>query len=175
MSKSDSAGHADIAASASDGQPTPGHADIAASSSDGQPAPKVPSKKQRKLAQAHEHMEQKKMQAAEKESCITEAFWRLLASASSSSHEAPELPPQQEPELPPQQEPELPPQQAFAVGQSVLQWWAPWMQKCVTTPSQLKKANRPSWYSGEVICYSGFREDFKYAGATTTTHTYKVN
>ena len=65
------------------------------------------------------------------------------------------------------------PMQKFRPGQSVLQWWAPWMANAEKTPKQLKKKQRPSWFSGEVISYEGFQE-IKYAGSVVMSHTYIV-
>jgi hypothetical protein len=64
----------------------------------------------------------------------------------------------------------------FATGQSVLQWWAMWFANCPfgEAPKQIsKKKGRPSWYSAEIISYSG-RMDIIYAGVRTAGHTYMV-
>ena len=69
---------------------------------------------------------------------------------------------------------ELPPQQKFRPGQSVLQWWASWMVTAKETPDQLKKSNRPKWYSSEVISHEGFQE-IRYAGSVVKFHTYRIS
>ena len=62
---------------------------------------------------------------------------QLLACASSSSSAAPPPPPE-------------PPAPLFRPGQSVLHWWASWMQDDAL-PSQHGKKKRPAWYSAEIV------------------------
>ena len=47
---------------------------------------------------------------------------------------------------------EIPPA-LFKCGQSVLQWWAPWMKDAEETPASYNKKNRPAWFSAEVCSY----------------------
>ena len=67
---------------------------------------------------------------------------------------------------------EIPPA-AFRCGQSVLQWWAPWMKDAPETPSHYNRKNRPAWFSAEIASYCGYG-DIKYAGQTTRAHQYHV-
>ena len=48
------------------------------------------------------------------------------------------------------------PAQRFKNGQSVLQWWAPWMKNAQETPATYNKKNRPAWFSAEVCSFRGF-------------------
>ena len=61
----------------------------------------------------------------------------------------------------------------FKCGQSVLQWWAPWMKDAEETPASYNKKNRPWWFSAEVTSYRGYG-DIKYAGQMTRDHQYNV-
>ena len=67
---------------------------------------------------------------------------------------------------------EIPPA-LFKCGQSVLQWWAPWMKDAEETPASYNKKNRPWWFSAEVTSYRGYG-DIKYAGQVTRDHQYNV-
>ena len=67
---------------------------------------------------------------------------------------------------------EIPPA-LFKCGQSVLQWWAPWMKDAVVTPKSYKRKNRPACYSAEVGSHCGYGE-IKYAGQTMWEHHYHV-
>ena len=53
----------------------------------------------------------------------------------------------------------------FAVGQSVLEWWASWFTSCAlgAAPKQHGKRTRPNWYVGEVVSLGGIT-DMVYAG-----------
>ena len=55
---------------------------------------------------------------------------------------------------------EIPPA-AFSCGQSVLQWWAPWMKDALETPQNYNRKNRPAWFSAEIASYCGYG-DIKY-------------
>ena len=67
---------------------------------------------------------------------------------------------------------EIPPA-VFKCGQSVLQWWAPWMKDAAATPGHYKHKNRPAWFSAEVTSYVRYGE-IKYAGQMMTAHLYHV-
>ena len=58
-------------------------------------------------------------------------------------------------------------------GQSVLQWWAPWMKDAMETPPNYNRKNRPSWFSAEITSYGGYG-DIRYAGQIVTAHLYNV-
>ena len=60
----------------------------------------------------------------------------------------------------------------FKCGQSVLQWWAPWMMDAHKTDPHYNRKNRPAWFSAEVTAYGGYG-DIKYAGVQlSNTHMY---
>ena len=61
----------------------------------------------------------------------------------------------------------------FKCGQSVLQWWAPWMKDATVTPIHYNRKNRPAWFSAEIASYCGYG-DIKYAGQTMRAHQYHV-
>ena len=61
----------------------------------------------------------------------------------------------------------------FKCGQSVLQWWAPWMKDAEETPASYNKKNRPWWFRAEVTSYRCYG-DIKYAGQVTRDHQYNV-
>ena len=63
----------------------------------------------------------------------------------------------------------------FRVGQSVLQWWAPWFKDCPADdfPSTLKKKSRPTWFASEVVQYAGV-EPITYCGRPFEGHCYDV-
>ena len=65
------------------------------------------------------------------------------------------------------------PMPKFRTGQSVLQWWAPWMKRAEVTPSTYNRGNRPAWFSAEVCSYKAY-ETIRYAGQETTGNTYNV-
>jgi len=65
------------------------------------------------------------------------------------------------------------PAAAFMCGQSVLQWWAPWMKDAPETPPHYNRKNRPAWFSAEILSYCGYG-DIKYAGQTIQQHQYHV-
>ena len=67
---------------------------------------------------------------------------------------------------------EIPPA-AFKCGQSVLQWWAPWMKDAPKTPAHYNRKNRPAWFNAEICSYCGYG-DIKYAGQTIQQHQYHV-
>ena len=67
---------------------------------------------------------------------------------------------------------EIPPA-LFMSGQSVLQWWAPWMKNAAATPSHYNKKHRPAWFSSEITSYCMYG-DITYAGQTTRAHQYNV-
>ena len=62
---------------------------------------------------------------------------------------------------------------AFMCGQSVLQWWAPWMKDAPETPPHYNRKNRPAWFSAEIASYCRYG-DIKYAGQTMRAHQYHV-
>ena len=39
----------------------------------------------------------------------------------------------------------------FLAGQSVHQWWAPWMAGAKETPAGIKQKSRPAWFSSSVV------------------------
>ena len=43
------------------------------------------------------------------------------------------------------------PDPKFRTGQSVLQWWSPWMKNAEETPPTYNKKNRPAWFSAEAL------------------------
>ena len=61
----------------------------------------------------------------------------------------------------------------FKSGQSVLQWWAPWMKDAKETPPSYNKNNRPAWFIADVTSYCGYGK-IKYAGQDTLEHLYHV-
>ena len=67
---------------------------------------------------------------------------------------------------------EIPPA-ASMCGQSVLQWWAPWMKDAPETPRHYNRRNRPAWFSAEIADYYRYG-DIKYAGQTIRAHQYHV-
>ena len=67
---------------------------------------------------------------------------------------------------------EIPPA-LFKCGQSVLQWWAPWMKDAPETPPHYNRKNRPAWFSAEIASYCRYG-DIKYAGQTMRAHQYHV-
>ena len=67
---------------------------------------------------------------------------------------------------------EIPPAR-FMCGQSVLQWWAPWMKAALETPLNYNRKNRPAWFSAEIASYCRYG-DIKYAGQTMQAHQYHV-
>ena len=67
---------------------------------------------------------------------------------------------------------EIPPA-LFKCGQSVLQWWAPWMKDASKTPRHYNRRNCPAWFSAEIASYCGYG-DIKYAGQTIQAHKYHV-
>ena len=50
------------------------------------------------------------------------------------------------------------PEPKFKHGQSVLQWWSPWMKTAEETPTSFNGKNRPAWFSAEVTTYKEFGE-----------------
>jgi len=62
---------------------------------------------------------------------------------------------------------------AFMCGQSVLQWWAPWMKDASETPPHYNRKNRLAWFSAEIASYCGYGH-IKYAGQTMLDHLYHV-
>ena len=65
------------------------------------------------------------------------------------------------------------PRPRFRGGQSVLQWWAPWMKKAETTPQHYNKKSRPAWFSAEVCSYQNYGS-IKYAGKINVGNIYNV-
>ena len=56
------------------------------------------------------------------------------------------------------------PVELFVPGQAILEWWAPWLSTCRTLPLSYKKADRPRWYSGQVLGLGGWNPvDFSTA------------
>jgi len=43
------------------------------------------------------------------------------------------------------------PDPKFRTGQSVLQWWSPWMKNAEETPPTYNKKSRPAWFSAEAL------------------------
>ena len=41
-------------------------------------------------------------------------------------------------------------QPKFQNGESVIQWWASWMQTAKEAPKSYNKSNRPAWFKGEI-------------------------
>jgi hypothetical protein len=67
-----------------------------------------------------------------------------------------------------------PSKRLFATGQSVHHWWAGWFKTATEPRSQIKKANRPNWYSAEVLMALGVRR-LKYAGRDFHEDCYQVH
>ena len=65
------------------------------------------------------------------------------------------------------------PKPRFRAGQSVLQWWAPWMKKADALPQNYNKKNRPAWFSAEICSYETYGS-LKYAGKITVGNIYNV-
>ena len=61
----------------------------------------------------------------------------------------------------------------FMTGQSVLQWWAPWMVDATELPKTYKGKKRPAWFCAEVTSYKTY-ETLRYAGQVCTGNTYNV-
>ena len=61
----------------------------------------------------------------------------------------------------------------FKTGQSVLQWWSPWMKDARETPKTYNKKSRLAWFSAEITIYKTY-ETMRYAGQESTGHTYNV-
>ena len=53
----------------------------------------------------------------------------------------------------------------FQRGQSVHQWWAPWMDGAKETPSGIRKKSRPSWFSSEVFAGTAVSPSMPDAGS----------
>ena len=53
----------------------------------------------------------------------------------------------------------------FQRGQSVHQWWAPWMDGAKETPSGSRKKSRPSWFSSEVFAGTAVSPSMPDAGS----------
>ena len=69
-------------------------------------------------------------------------------------------------EAPPAPIPTEPPMQPlFSAGQSVLQWWAPWLSTAETPPKSYNQKRRPKWYVGDCLAFDGVRS-VKYGGVT---------
>ena len=56
------------------------------------------------------------------------------------------------------------PRPRFQRGQSVHQWWAPWMDGAKETPSGIRKKSRPSWFSSEVFAGTAVSPSMPDAG-----------
>ena len=65
------------------------------------------------------------------------------------------------------------PKPIFKAGQSVLQWWAPWMKTAAQTPATYNTKQRPAWFSAEVCSYDRFGS-IRYAGQQYTANVYNV-
>ena len=79
---------------------------------------------------------------------------RMQASQQASQHAASNL------IVPPHDAVSLP---SFCPGQSIIQWWSSWFKSASVPPEKYNKKNRPAWFSGEVLSYSGYKS-IKYAG-----------
>ena len=66
------------------------------------------------------------------------------------------------------------PEPKFNSGQSVIQWWAPWMANAEQLPKHYNNKNRPSWFSAEILTYIGWKEDKMYCGVPHTGHFFAV-
>jgi len=112
-----------------------------------------PSVAQRKMDRAAEHMERKRMRLADDRSCLVQLLQTCRATAATA---------------PDQRQAEL-----FHPGQSVLQWWAPWMQACEEgkMPKTYNKKSRPTWFSGEVLGKAGWMNHL-YAGRMYEGYCY---
>ena len=61
----------------------------------------------------------------------------------------------------------------FRTGQSVLQWWAPWMRDAPEPPATYQK-NRPAWFSAEILGLRGVLPNHRYAGMVYSEMCYQV-
>ena len=62
----------------------------------------------------------------------------------------------------------------FKNGESIIQWWAPWMAEATQPPKSYKQKDRPAWFKGEVLTWAGEQSVF-YAGIQhPSEHTYQV-
>ena len=52
----------------------------------------------------------------------------------------------------------------FRAGQSVHQWWAPWMDGAKEAPSRIKKKTRPAWFSSSVFAGTALSPSMPDAG-----------
>jgi hypothetical protein len=118
----------------------------------------VDSKATRKRYSGGEHMECKKMLKADQESELRRALdsARFYQAASEGAQALGKSPPK------------------FRCGQSVLQWWSPWFASSPEDPETMKKKQRRSWYSAEIISYDGIKS-IHYAGACVDQHTHFVS
>ena len=119
------------------------------------------SKKVRKATMGPQLQHRKAMTRADAESSIVEDFARRAAATAlvASGKAATEKPANK-----------------FMTGQSVLQWWAPWMASASLgqAPKQVNRKNRPAWFSAEIISYVGY-DTITYCGELKQPgHTYNV-
>jgi len=99
-----------------------------------------------------QHAETKHMDRSSLESFGRSSFEKHLAEVSKGIHGKPK----------------------FENGHSIIQWWAPWMEEATEPPKSYKDKNRPAWFKGEVLAWTGVKSVF-YAGIQQPTeHTYQV-
>ena len=63
----------------------------------------------------------------------------------------------------------------FSTGQSVLQWWAGWMEGATALPKQLHGKGRPAWFDATIVMALG-KQTITYAGLKhENVHCYRVH
>jgi len=128
-------------------------ADNSAAASSSAALPNKLSKKERQKQKQNLHEDRKSMLRADQESFAENAFFRaeVFQQAAGVYQQAFEAALEQM-DLVQQR---AVPERKFINGQSVLQWWAGWMQGAAEVPKQISGSRRPKWYSGEIIAHTG--------------------
>ena len=109
-------------------------------------------KKDARTLSSWQHAETKHMGRSSRESLGRESFEKHLAEVSRGSHREPK----------------------FRNGESIIQWWAPWMEDATEPPKSYNNKNRPAWFKGELLTWAGEQSVF-YAGIQQPSeHTYLV-
>ena len=123
---------------------------------------------EKKKLKQKEYEETKKMRKSDYEACLIEELGAFHAAGSSGgvalAGKAFGVAPKGSAE------------QKFQNGQSILQWWASWFAAVgLEKPLEhYNKKNRPQWFSGEVLSYSGWGA-ITYAGVPQAPgHCYSV-
>ena len=123
------------------------------------------SKKHRQMQKGFEYQEKSKMRKVDYESHLLRAVESEMLAKEIAQEDAEMLTKLAKVQ---EQEPK------FRNGQSVLQWWAAWMDKCTVVPKQLKGKARPAWFDATVVVAQGIGET-SYAGTNWREHLYQVH